>query len=77
MKKETNIDQSFVKHLREVLGAKIKEARKSQGLDQKQLAEQVGLTASTIGKIEAGKFSSEIDIYIKIGIVLNFKLELK
>jgi hypothetical protein len=29
MKKETNIDQSFVKHLREVLGAKIKEARKS------------------------------------------------
>lgn len=76
MNKQTNIDQSFVKALREALGLKINLIRNRQKISKKELAEMVGLTPATIAKIEAGKFSSEIDVYIKIGIALNFKVDL-
>lgn len=75
MQKETNIDRSFVKHLRETLGTRINFTRKDMGMTQRQLGEAVGLTPGTIDKIEKGRFDTGIDSYIKIGIALNFKIE--
>lgn len=75
MKNSTNISPDFVIHCRQDLGAKIKAKRKELNMDQATLGEAVGVQATTISKIEAGKFPTQIDMYIKIGIALNFKIE--
>lgn len=75
MEKETNIDQAFVLQLRQALGANIKEKRTALNMDQSALGHAIGVTYSTISKIESGKFPTAIDTYLKIGIALNFKIE--
>ena len=76
MIKETNIDKNHIITLRQELGAQIKEKRWAANMDQKTLADTIGVHSNTIIKMEAGIFPTPIDLYIKIGVVLNFKINL-
>lgn len=77
MEKQTNIDQDYVIEYRQKLGLKLREARKQNDLTLRQVGESIGVNDTTIGKIENGKFPTAIDMYIKIAIVLNLKIEIK
>lgn len=76
MEKKTNISQDYVEAKRLKLGQTIKVTRETQGLTTKDLSDQIGVKENTVKKIEAGKFSTEIDHYIRIGVVLNLKLQM-
>ena len=60
---------------RERIGNRIKELRKEQDLDAKDLAQRVGIDAGNLSRIEQGKFSVGIDILNKIASALNMKID--
>lgn len=74
MLKETNINQEYVVEYRKQLGLQLKAARGKKTLEE--IAEAVGMTRGTISRIENGKFPSPIDLYIKLGVILNLKISL-
>lgn len=77
MPKDIDTIQEYIVEYRQQLGAKLKEARKSSNLTLNDIAKEINVTEGTISRIEAGKFPSAIDLYIKIAIVLNLKISLK
>lgn len=57
------------------IGKAIKEARKSNKIEQKEFASELGITSAYLCKIENGKLSNfSVDILIKICEKLNVKL---
>lgn len=48
-----------------LLGARIREARIARGWTQRELAERVGTTSATIGKVERG------DLTVGVGLVFD------
>ena len=57
-------------------GALIKEVRKSKGLTQKELGEQLGIGESRISKYESGKQNPTLATLQKIADTLNVKIKL-
>lgn len=49
-------------------GMRIAELRKQKGLTQEQLAEQLNISTSNLGKLERGLQGLSIDLLIEIGI---------
>lgn len=72
-----NIDESFLITERQRLGTELKEIRESQGMDRKAFAEKMGISVSTVSKIEAGKWNFGIDVLVIYGIHLEFKIQMK
>ena len=60
---------------RERIGNRIKELRKEQGMDAKELAQKIGTDASNLSRIEQGRFSVGLDTLCKIANVLNMKID--
>ena len=60
---------------RERIGNRIKELRKEQDLDAKDLAQRVGIDAGNLSRIEQGKFSVGLDILNKIASALNMRID--
>lgn len=60
---------------RERIGKRIRELRKMQGLDAKSLAQQVGIDAGNLSRIEQGRFSVGFDILSKIASVLKMRVD--
>ncbi len=60
---------------RERIGNRIKELRKEQGIDAKELANRIGIDPGNLSRIEQGRFSVGIDILNKIAGVMNMKLD--
>ena len=60
---------------RERIGERIKELRKEQRLDAKELALRAGIDAGNLSKIERGQFSVGIDILNKIAAALNMRVD--
>lgn len=60
---------------RERIGCRIKDLRKAQGMDAKELVNRVGIDAGNLSRIEQGRFSVGLDILNKIAGVLNMKLD--
>ena len=57
------------------IGKAIKDARKSNKIEQKEFARELGITSAYLCKIENGKLSNfSVDILIKICEKLNVKL---
>ena len=57
------------------IGKAIKDARKSNKIEQQELARELGITTQYLCKIENGKLSNfSVDILIKICEKLNIKL---
>lgn len=63
--------------LREKVGAQLKDARVKANLTCVQLAELSGVAASTISKIENGKWSASIDMLERIMTPLNVSLKIE
>ena len=63
--------------LRDKVGAKLRDARIKAKLTGEQLAELSGVAASTISKIENGKWSASIDMLERIMTPLNVTLKIE
>jgi transcriptional regulator with XRE-family HTH domain len=61
---------------RQRIGSRIKEMRESKGLTQLQLAELTGLRQQNIARVEAGKYSTGLDIITKIASAMDCCLDL-
>lgn len=53
------------------LGSKIREARATQGISQRQLALMTGISRSYLWKVETGTADIGIDVLIKIARALD------
>lgn len=62
--------------LRKEIGRELKLFRKQKRLSQIVLAKQMGVSRSTLSKIENGKFSISIDYLEKFSVHLGFKVKL-
>jgi transcriptional regulator with XRE-family HTH domain len=56
------------------LGTKIKAARESKDLSQKDIAKLLDVSTSLVCQLEAGKKKVSVDKLIKIGKVLGIKI---
>lgn len=69
------VDEIWIEK-RKVMGERIRELRTAQGWTQEQLAEIAGITASNLGRIEAGRYAVSLDILNKIAGALNAELRI-
>lgn len=60
---------------KENVGRRIKTARENRNIEQKVLAQMIGVSFSTINKIENGKQDIRLDLLGKISNALNVKIE--
>lgn len=60
----------------EQVGQMIKEARKAQGLTQKELGKKLGISEGAVNRYESGSRNLSIEVLFKIANVLNLKLNL-
>lgn len=56
-------------------GMRIKELRKMHGYTQEELAEQLGISAGHMGKIETGTKGVSIDLMVVISALFNVSLD--
>ncbi|HPB05603.1 MAG TPA: helix-turn-helix transcriptional regulator [Prolixibacteraceae bacterium] len=75
MNDKTDKIESTVLNFRLVLGEEIKNVREQKGLNQEQLAEIMGVSRSTISKIENGKFSISVDYLARFSIYLDHEFK--
>jgi transcriptional regulator with XRE-family HTH domain len=57
------------------LGGRLREARKSKGLTQQEVAERAGLTTAFISYLENGTRKGSLDAYLKISEALGMDPE--
>jgi transcriptional regulator with XRE-family HTH domain len=74
--KANNIDESFLISERKRIGLELKNKREEKGLTTQQLADDMGISRSTISKIENGKWNFGIDTITTLAVYLGFKLHL-
>lgn len=60
---------------RVIMGDRIRELREDKNMDVFTLAEQAGIQPNTLKRIEAGKFSADLDILSKIAQGLGMKID--
>ena len=63
-----------MKSATELLGARIRELRKAQGLSQEQLSEVIGIDQKHMSRIELGKSYPSLDRLMRIAEVLKVPL---
>ncbi len=59
--------------IKNIFGARVKEARKNKGFSQEKFAEMIGIGTSTLSKIECGKSYPTPETIDKI--ILNLEIE--
>lgn len=69
---KANINPEYVQEIRTIIGGWLKTMREDKKLTQHELAEKMGISASTISKIEAGKWSVSIDMLALFAVHLDF-----
>jgi transcriptional regulator with XRE-family HTH domain len=67
-----NINEEYLIEVRKILGNWIKEMREDKKLSQQQLADKMGISRSTISKIEDGKWNFGIDTLTIFALHLDF-----
>lgn len=67
--------ENQIKEYRQNLGTKIRQVREQRGYSQEQLANMIGVTPSTISKIENGKFSITVDYLVRFSIFLDYEFK--
>lgn len=60
--------------LKELIGIRIKNLRKSRGMSQEQLAEKIGISPKYLSSIERGKENPTLDIFTKLAAALGVEL---
>ncbi len=73
---KSNIDESYLLAERHRIGSRLKELRKSKNLSMKKVSADLGITETTVSKIEAGKWNFGIDTLnvfaVYYQVILNF-----
>ncbi len=64
-----------MKPTRRLLGARIKELRKSRGLSQYQLSEKIGIDAKHLSRIEVGNSYPSMDTLERISQALGVEMK--
>lgn len=64
------------KKARYEIGKRIAELRKERGMSQTQLAEAIGMAQPNLANIEAGRFSTTIDVLERIADALDATIDL-
>ncbi|ADB41295.1 helix-turn-helix domain-containing protein [Spirosoma linguale] len=59
--------------IKQITSTQIRDARKAKGLTQKELAEKLGVSESTVNQYESGKQNLTIDTLVKIANALGMK----
>lgn len=67
-----NISQEYLEGVRKIYGQWIREMREDKGLTQEQLADKMGVSRSTISKVEDGKWNFGVDTITLFGVHLDF-----
>jgi transcriptional regulator with XRE-family HTH domain len=67
-----NINEEYLIEVRKILGSWIKQMREDKKLSQQQLADKMGISRSTISKIEDGKWNFGIDTLTIFALHLDF-----
>lgn len=57
-----------------LIGLRIKELRRSAGMSQEMLAEQMGISPKYLSSIERGKENPTLDTFIKLSNALNIDI---
>lgn len=63
-------------HPRVVIGQRIAELRKEQGMTQQQLADKCGILRPNIARIEAGRYGITLDVLSRIAQALGKTIDL-
>ena len=69
---KSNIDPACLLEVRQEYGRWIRKIREGKGMTQEQLSEKIGVSRTTIGKIEAGKWNIGIDTISVLAFNLDF-----
>jgi len=67
-----NINPEYAYEVRKIIGSWIKEMREEKGLSQQDLADKMGMSRSTISKVEDGKWNYGIDTITLFAVHLDF-----
>lgn len=62
--------------IKKQVGQRIRDARKVQGLTQKELGEKIGVSKSVMSRYEHGEINFSIDALQKISTELGMSLEI-
>jgi len=57
--------------VKQLIGLRIKNLRRSKGLSQEELAEKMGISPKYLSSIERGKENPTLDTFIKLAEALN------
>jgi XRE family transcriptional regulator, regulator of sulfur utilization len=63
-----------VKHVRKVLGQRLRALRKQRRLSQERLGERSGLSGKFIGEVERGEKSISLDSLYRVAVALEIPL---
>jgi len=66
--------EAFVKINRYIIGSEIRKFRDKKGFSQEHLATLMGISRTTISKIENGKFAISVDYLTKFAWHLDFDI---
>lgn len=75
--KDKNANIPSIPQERVEIARQIKLIREEKGLSQEDLAQIMGVSRTTISKIENGRFSFSIDYLLKLSASLDFNIILK
>ncbi len=67
-----NIDPEYAYEVRKIIGSWIKQMREDKQLSQQELADKMGMSRTTISKVEDGKWNYGIDTVTLFAIHLDF-----
>jgi transcriptional regulator with XRE-family HTH domain len=67
-----NINPEYLLEVRRLLGAWLRSFREDQNMTQEDVAEKMGMSRSSIAKIENGRWNFGIDTLTLFAIHLNF-----
>lgn len=74
---KSNIDEQFLQDKRLDIGETLRYYRRMKGVSQQKMADDLGITQTTIAKIEKGKWNFGIDTlhtfceYLKLDITIE------
>ncbi len=74
---KSNIDEQYLVDNRREIGEMIKSAREKKQLSQQELADNMGISRSTVSKIEDGKWNYGIDTLVSFGVYLDFEITIQ
>ena len=70
------MNEEIIREARKRFGLLFREMRKERGLTQSEVAEFCCVTFQTINKVENGAFPYSVDLFLKLSLILEFKIEI-